>query len=126
MRQNILGEFNIHSPVEGEVEKRWSVSADSGNTHRSGTLPRAMAVWLQTDEKDDVVVAVDISSRLRVTLFGIQPGERVGQGQRCGMIGFGRPVDVYLPSTSHCKVRPGQRIKAGSDIIAKLRPTTQP
>ena len=126
LRQNRLGEFNINSPVEGEVEKRWSTSTGDRDTERSGTSPRAIAVWLQTDEKDDVVVAVDLNSPLRIMYFGIQPGERVGQGQRCGIIGFGRPVDVYLPSSSHCKVKPGQRVKAGSDIIAKLRPITQP
>lgn len=124
--QNRLGEFNIYSPVEGEVEKRWSTSTGDRETEQSANSRQAIAVWLQTDEKDDVVVAVDLSSPLRVMLFGIQPGERVGHGQRCGIVGFGRPVDVYLPSSSQCKAKPGKRVKAGSDIIAKLRPTTQP
>ena len=126
LQQNSLGEFNIHSPVEGEVEKRWSTRPDDRNTERSESSRRTIAVWLQTDEKDDVVVAMDLSSPLRVMLLGIQPGERVGQGQRCGIVGFGRPVDVYLPSNSHSKVKPGQRVKAGSDIIAILRLTKQP
>ena len=125
LQQSRLGEFNIHSPVEGEVEKRWSTGVGDRDPERTATAPRAIAIWLQTDEKDDVVVAVDLSSPLRAMLLRTQPGERVGQGQRCGVVGFGRPIDVYLPSSSRCKVEPGQRLKAGSDIIAKLRPTSQ-
>ena len=126
LRQSRLGEFNLHSPVEGEIEKRWSKRAGDQGMGGVKITSRAIAIWLQTDEKDDVVVAVDLGSPLRVTLLRIQPGERVGHGQRCGVVGFGRPIDVYLPPSSQCKVKPGQHLKAGSDIIAKLRPTTQP
>ncbi len=121
LNQNPFGEFNIHSPVEGKVKRRW-FSADQIGVKTTSLPSVQFALWLQTDEREDVVIAVDLDSPLRFTHCTVQSGERVGQGQRCGFIGFGRPVYIYLPKTARCAVKPSQRVYAGSDTIAKLIP----
>jgi phosphatidylserine decarboxylase len=50
----------------------------------------------------------------------IRIGERVGQGQRCGFIHLGGQVDLYLPQSSRTLVAPGDWVRSGSDVIAKL------
>ena len=114
LHQSVLGEFNVHCPAEGKVQGRW-YPGDGGNNASA-----ALALWIQTDEQDDIVVAVDRESFPRFTRCRVQPGERVGQGQRCGFIGFGRCVDVYLPVSARSEVKPGQRVLAGSAIIGTL------
>ena len=49
-----------------------------------------------------------------------QPGERVAQGERYGFIRFGSRVDVYMPPNSQIETSIGDKVKAGSDIIAFL------
>jgi phosphatidylserine decarboxylase len=117
LRQSGLGEFNVHSPVEGKVQERWWPGKEGVNEE---VPPEQFAVWVQTDEQDDVVLAVDVGRGLRFLRCGIQAGERMGQGRRCGFVGFGLPVHVYLPENSRVEVEAGQRVRAGSDIIGVL------
>ena len=117
LRQHPYGEFNVHSPTEGKVTGRWWPE----DKHQTTDLPpRHFAIWVQTDEGDDVVVAVDLSARFQLLHCAVQTGERAGQGRRCGLVGFGRPVIVYLPASARVAVEPGQKIRAGSDEIASF------
>ena len=117
IRQSLLGEFNVHSPVEGKVHKRWWPGQE-GVT--DGVPPDEFAVWVQTDEGEDVVFGVELRRSFRFLRCGIQSGERMGQGRRCGFLGFGLPVHTYLPKNSRVEVSTGQRVRAGSDIIGVL------
>jgi len=49
-----------------------------------------------------------------------KPGERLARGQRYGFIRFGSRVDVYLPPTSRARVAIGDKVKAGSTVLAEL------
>lgn len=112
IHQSPIGEFNLHAPVEGKMHKRWLRAA--------GDAPPDAAIWIETDEGEDVVVSVDIDTWLRFARFEVQLGDRVGQGQRCGFLGFARPFEIYLPAGASAAVRPGQYVKAGSDTIAEF------
>ncbi len=120
IKQNLYGEFNVHSPIEARIQKRWYSHTEKGHASLLRSVSR-FALWLQSDEKDDVVLAINLDFPLRMVCCKVQTGDRVGHGRRCGLIGFGRRVDIYLPATARCKVKPGQRVNAGSDIIATLR-----
>ncbi len=48
------------------------------------------------------------------------PGDRVGRGERYGMIMFGSRVDVYLPPDVKPTVRRGDRVRAGASQIAEI------
>ena len=78
------------------------------------------ALWIRTDEDDDVVFAV--MSRHRFSRFKTDtaPGERVGQGQRNGFAIFGSQVDVLIPFNARCEASAGTEVLAGSGVIATL------
>jgi len=78
------------------------------------------AQWIQSDEKDDLVLVIEVNSRMPRPKCYVQSGERIGQGQRCGFIRFGSRVDVLIPVTSRISVSVGDDVLAGSDIIATL------
>jgi phosphatidylserine decarboxylase len=120
IQQNLHGEYNVYSPIEAKIQKRWLYTSRKGIFPFSNPVSQ-FALWLKTDEKDDVVVAVKLDFIPRVIHCQVQAGDRLGHGQRCGLIGFGCLFDIYLPTTANSDMKPGQQVKAGSDIIAKLR-----
>ena len=106
------GVYTTRSPVEGRVLE--TPQGEDGNS----TLPGG--VWLQTDEKDDLVVVMN-RGRLHTTpRCYVRIGERVGQGQRCGFIHLGSQVDVYLPASCRINVQQGDKVYSGSSVMATL------
>ncbi|HEC12785.1 MAG TPA: phosphatidylserine decarboxylase [Acidiferrobacteraceae bacterium] len=117
--------FNVHSnraPIEGKVINRWYHRGRFFNA----TLDKASvenernALWLQTDEKDDITCVQVAGLIARRILCYAQPGDRLGHGERYGFIRFGSRVDVYLPINTKIETKLGDKLKAGSDIIAHL------
>jgi len=54
----------------------------------------------------------------RRIVFWKRVGERLGRGERVGLIKFGSRVDVLLDPAIELSVRPGDRVHAGSTIMA--------
>jgi phosphatidylserine decarboxylase len=71
---------------------------------------------------------VQIASRLvRKIIPYIQEGQEIQKGTRIGVIRFGSQVDLVLsdvPST-HIKVEPGDKVKAGLSIIATIEESSK-
>jgi len=55
----------------------------------------------------------------RRIVFNKKPGDRVAIGQRIGLIKFGSRCDVLFGPEWEITVRPGQRVSAGSSVIAR-------
>jgi phosphatidylserine decarboxylase len=69
------------------------------------------------------LAVVQIASRLvRQIVPFIREGQEVTLGQRIGLIRFGSQVDLVLPARKDLciEVKPGQRLRAGESVIAKL------
>lgn len=49
-------------------------------------------------------------------------GQQAAQGSRFGLIRFGSRVDVFVPPGAIIKVKPGQKVQAGTTVIAELPP----
>ena len=117
--------FDVHSnrsPVGGKVMERWyhrgrfiNASFDKASSENERN-----ALWLQTNEGDDIVVVQVAGLIARRILCYIQPGQRVGQGERFGFIRFGSRVDIYLPMDCRIQVSVGDKVKAGRHVIAAL------
>ena len=131
IRMHWWGPYVTRSPIEGKVCQQWYLPqglnprdlphADMASI-ASDTHPRQAryAMRVRTDEDDEVVFVLRgalISQRL---ICLVQAGERIGQGQRCGLLRFAGTVDVYVPDNSRVNVAPGATVRAGSDIIATL------
>jgi phosphatidylserine decarboxylase len=114
IRVDSLGTYTARSPVEGRI-----MDLRCDLPHNVIEIdPRGL--WVRTDEDDDVVL------QFRGHRFGLAPhawlgfGERVGQGQRCAYLRLTRYAEVQLPLASRVLVVPGQRVKAGTDVLARL------
>lgn len=109
-----FGTYTARSPVEGKIMDLRSVAAERAVDYETNAL------WVQTDEGDDVVLQFK-DYRLGLAPRAIvQFGERVGQGKRCAFLRLTRYAEVHLPISSSVLVEPGQMVVAGSDLIAKL------
>lgn len=114
IRINSLGTYTARSPVEGKImDLKCDLPA-----HASTIDPRGL--WVRTDEDEDVVL------EFHGYRFGLAPralqgfGERVGQGQRCAYLRLARYAVVQFPLPSRVLVATGQRVTAGTDVLAKL------
>lgn len=115
IRQHAPGEFVLHSPIEGKVlERWWPDKADSG--------AKNFGFVVQADEGDRCVVDIVNAARPRFKTHFIPSGYRTRQGQRCGLIGMGVLVDVYIAENALLKVKAGERVQAGTDVLASFRP----
>jgi phosphatidylserine decarboxylase len=57
----------------------------------------------------------------RRIVFNKKPGDRVTMGERVGLIQFGSRVDVHFGPEWELVVLPGERVKAGSSILARRK-----
>ncbi len=113
IKQHTFGEFNVHSPLEGKVRNIWVISPTDPEISQ-------LAMWINTDEGDDVVISVNLQSIFRHAACAISVGERLGQGQRCGFLAFSCEIVLYLPTSAHITIKSGQPVRAGSDKLAEL------
>jgi phosphatidylserine decarboxylase len=75
-------------------------------------------VFIITGERGTVVVKQIAGLIARRIVFWKQPGDAVARGERVGMIKFGSRVDVLLEPSVTIAVKTGDRVKAGSSVIA--------
>jgi phosphatidylserine decarboxylase len=59
----------------------------------------------------------------RRIVFDRKAGDTVATGERVGLIKFGSRVDVFLGPEWDLQVQMGDRVKAGSSVLARLRET---
>jgi len=114
--------FRVRSPAEGKIMKAWLLLPGDPLPQLQGPVSSLrISHWIQTDEGDNIVVSIHKRSRLFHPTCEIQTGERIGQGQRCGMIEFGAIMDVYVPADARLEVVVGDKVKSGSQILAHLQ-----
>ena len=107
-----MGAYSARSPTEGKVLNLMDNLAEGSRLSGIGGL------WVRTDERDDVVVLMQGPSGWASPRSFVGYGERLGQGQRFAFNRLARQVEVYVPVNSRMQVKPGDRVRAGSDILA--------
>lgn len=113
LSMGLMDMYSIRSPIEGKVMNQWLV----GSHFAVSDSPR-FAQWIQTDENDDLLMAIYTGVLPRRPRCYVQSGERVGQGQRCGFMSFGARLEVYVPMDARVEVKVGQVVHAGESVIA--------
>jgi len=118
-----LNVFNVHvcrTPQAGEVRDVQHVSGrflaafkDDASEHNERT---AIVVADGTRTVRFVLVAGLVARRI---VCKVRPGQRLGAGERIGLIRFGSRVDVDLPPGVRPAVALGQRVVAGETVIAR-------
>jgi phosphatidylserine decarboxylase len=111
LRISRLGAWSIRAPVEGKV---MGLRGLEDGPERG--------LWLRTDEGDDVVT--ELRGPTRPYWFRpvsvVKTGERLGQGQRFGYRRMARTAFVHVYGDAKIGVSQGQRVRAGSDLLATL------
>jgi phosphatidylserine decarboxylase len=117
--------FNVHSnrsPVDGEVREVWYTAGRFLNAalDKASAENERNALWLRADAGADVTCVQIAGLIARRVLCYVSPGDRLRRGDRFGFIRFGSRVDVYLPLEARVRVELGQKVSAGSSILAEL------
>jgi len=105
-----LGVFAIRSPIEGKLLKQLHETVDGKSRYIN---------WVQTDEGDNILWDTELKRRSNAHCY-VQPGERIGHGQRCGFIAFNSYVNLYIPVNSSLNVKIHETVLAGETILAHL------
>jgi phosphatidylserine decarboxylase len=119
--------FNVHSnrsPVDGVVQERWYHHGSFLNAalHKASAENERNALWVKTGRGEDVVFVQIAGLIARRILCYVEPKGRLEKGERYGFIRFGSRVDVYLPRNATWNVALGDKVKSGTDVIARLAP----
>jgi phosphatidylserine decarboxylase len=112
-----LGTYTARCPVEGVIRDLNTLAADRVVDYRTNAL------WVQTDEGDDMVLQFHGYRLGFAPAAFVRYGERIGQGQRCAYLRLTRIAEVHLPIKGKVLVEAGQRVTAGLDVIGKLPPS---
>jgi len=116
--------FNVHvnrSPASGTVTKVvynpgkfFNASFDKASLENEQN-----AVFLRTPQGRVIVFNQIAGLIARRIVCHVRSGSELAKGARFGMIRFGSRVDVYLPKDCALAVKVGDKVNAGSSILAR-------
>jgi len=86
---------------------------------KAAEVNESSAMLVETDSGLSMVVIQIAGWLARRIVCKVAPGNVLRRGERFGLIMFGSRVDVYLPETVSITARVGQRVAAGSSVIAQ-------
>jgi len=117
--------FNVHSnrsPVDGEVKQVWYHAGAFVNAalDKASVENERNAIWFHTETGLDVTCVQVAGLVARRILCYVKAGDGLKRGQRFGFIRFGSRVDVYLPPSTRVSVAIGDKVKAGSTVLARM------
>jgi phosphatidylserine decarboxylase len=118
--------FNVHvnrMPLTGKiVGKQYHPGKFLGAYHdKASTDNEQTGVVVETNAMQKVLFVQIAGLLARRVVCRAQEGETLERGSRYGLIRFGSRVDVYLPLNTNVLVSLGQKVSAGSTILAELR-----
>jgi len=114
IRTTHLGAYTVRSPIEGAIHDVREEARDVDPARLTSGL------WVRSEEQDDVVLLFPGRRRRFAPKAFVRYGERVGQGQRFAYLRLAPKAEVYMPATSVTRVSVGDRVFAGSTILAEL------
>jgi phosphatidylserine decarboxylase len=120
-----LSIFNVHvnrAPVAGRVVaiERGGEKYLAAFNRRAEAENVRCEMTLETERGERVGVAQITGLIARRIVCHPRPGEWIARGARYGLIRFGSRTDVVLPMDAELRVRPGERVRGGSSVIAQL------
>lgn len=120
-----LNIFDVHVnrvPIAGKITGRRYQRGRFLMAHRAGASVENEQNSLEIEGDGVKVVVKQIAGLIaRRIVCNKQVGESVEKGERFGLIKFGSRMDIVLGPEWALNVSPGDRVKGGSTIIARLR-----
>jgi phosphatidylserine decarboxylase len=118
-----LSPLDVHinrAPVAGQVTR---ISYRPGRFlpayHREAGENELNEIWVDADGTPIVFRQV-VGILARRIVCRIAEGQRVGRGERIGLMKFGSRMDVFVPPTAELRVQAGQPVVAGETVLAVL------
>lgn len=106
---SVFSPYLLRSPTEGKVS-------------RSGSEHGGHGLTIRTDEGEEVWLRLR-GPRWLPPAAALGYGERVGQGQRCGLLRAARVAEIWLPLDSKVLVQQGERVRAGESVLGQFHRT---
>jgi phosphatidylserine decarboxylase len=118
--------FNVHVnryPIDGEIRHVHYNPGKFMSAHRdkASLENEQMSVGIEGARGRILVRQIAGLIARRIVNYS-REGTRANQGQRLGLIRFGSRVDVFVPPGAVIKVAPGQKVQAGTTVLAELPP----
>ena len=123
-----MSPLDVHvnrSPIQGVIR---NVSYQKGAFHVASQSRASMEneqnVFTVEGEQGTVVVKQIAGLLARRIVFWKRPGDPLTRGERVGLIKFGSRVDVLVDPEVELRVKVGDHIRAGSDVLGTTRTKT--
>jgi phosphatidylserine decarboxylase len=117
-----LNVFNVHvnrSPIAGVIREARYQKGKFINAMDANSADQNEQNIVTVEGDGQTVVFKQIAGLIaRRIVFKKQVGERVGRGERVGLIKFGSRVDVLLDPSANVQVKVGDHVKGGSSVLA--------
>jgi phosphatidylserine decarboxylase len=121
-----LSVFDVHvnrSPIAGVIRDVRYQKGKFLNAMNAASAEHNEQNVVTVEGDGHSVVFKQIAGLLaRRIVFNKKVGDRVGRGERIGLIKFGSRVDVLLDASASPQVKIGDRVKSGASVLAYLRP----
>ena len=119
---NVFFVHSNRSPIDGEVRQRWYSAGKFVNAsfEKASLENERNALWLRSAEGADLTCVQIAGLIARRILCYVKAGDQLKRGQRFGFIRFGSRVDLYLPLGARVSASLGEKVYAGSSILARL------
>jgi len=121
-----LSIFDVHinrAPVAGHITRSIYVPGSFLNAaaDKSSEENERRGIVIDTGPDSEIAI-VQIAGLIarRIVTF-VKEGDRIGVGERLGLIRFGSRVDLYLPPNRGALVAVGQRAVGGETVLADLK-----
>ncbi len=119
-----LNIFDVHvnrAPVTGRVIERVYQRGKYMMAHREAASAENEQNSLTIESESTVVTVRQIAGLIaRRIVCTKDVGDEVQKGERIGLIKFGSRTDLYLGPEWNLVVKPGDKVKGGSSILARL------
>ncbi len=121
-----LSLLNVHfnrSPIDGEVVYRFYCPGRHLAANVKGACELNEKNYIGIEGQEIKVLVCQIAGLLaRRIKCWVAEGEKVKKGEIIGIIKFGSGTEVYLPADAHLLVKKGDRVKAGTTVLATFSP----
>lgn len=119
-----LSVFSVHvnrAPSEGHIKEIRYKPGGYMNAMKaeSSEMNESNAIWMETPHGPMTVRQISGAVARRIVCVP-KEGENLEKGQKIGMIKFGSRVELYLPSGAGVCVKPGDKVRGGSSVVARM------
>ncbi len=119
-----LNVFNVHvnrSPIGGVIRNVEYRRGQFRNAMGEGSAEHNEQSVVTVEGEGQTLVFKQIAGVLaRRIVFTKRMGDKVGRGERVGLIKFGSRTDVIFDSAAAVRVRIGEKVKGGSSTLAVM------